>query len=197
MSIFPKSFTSYLTQSILLAFFNPPEEFEITEKAFEINNISKVNLVGKDSTEVGLKKFFEELKKVSGGREVCLIGHNIIQFDMPILENELKRYDSCKELQKYLDDIYVIDTLTMARDDKIWEGLDMDEPVSKKLVVLHEYLLGKELVDSHSAMGDCLGNAKVILEMDPTLMIAEQQMKKWRDTKKQGVSDEDEDTEEE
>ena len=128
-------------------------------------------------------KFFDALKKVSGDRKVCLIGHNIIQFDMPILEKELQRYGSCKDLQKYLDDIYVIDTLTMARDDKIWEDLDMDEPVSKKLEVLHEHLCGKELVDSHSAMGDCLGNAKVLLEMDPTLMIAEQQMKKWRELK--------------
>ena len=186
-----------LTQSILLAFFNPPEEFKIADKAFEINDISKVKLIGKDNTEEGLMKFFQALENVSRGREVCFIGHNIIQFDMPILEKELQRYDdSCKDLQKYLDNIYVIDTLTMARDDKTWNGLDMDKPASRELVALHEYLFGKELVDSHSAMGDCLGNAKVLLKMDPTLKIAEQRMKKWKKVK-QGVSDEDENTEEE
>ncbi len=125
-----------------------------------------------------------------------MVGHNIIGFDIPILEEEIQRYESCREFQTYLDSIRVIDTYTIAKDPETWEILDMEEPTCKSLGYLHNYLLDKELVDSHSAMGDCLGNAQVLLKMDPTLKIAKKHMRKWNEVKKR-VADDDKETEEE
>mmetsp|Transcript_35853 Transcript_35853/g.73212 ORF Transcript_35853/g.73212 Transcript_35853/m.73212 type:complete len:800 (+) Transcript_35853:130-2529(+) len=190
------AFSSLVERMTYSSFLNPPEDFEISDGAFEINGISKVKLIGKDDTEKGLTKFFHALKEVSGKRKLCLVGHNIARFDIPILEKELQRYESCREIRSYLDSIYVIDTLTIAKDKDTWDTLNLDIPASKKLADLHEYLFDKELVDSHSAMGDCLGNAQVLLKMDPTLKIARKHMKQWKEASAE-IVDEDEEAEEE
>ena len=58
------------------------------------------------------------LNEARGDRKLCFIGHNIEQFDLPLMENELRRYESCCELLPMLGEVYLIDTLLLQEPKK-------------------------------------------------------------------------------
>ena len=157
---------------------NPGLDFEITERAYAINGISKNTLLGRRRTKEVLTSLIDFWASRCGKRTLLLVGHNVRTFDLPLLKREMKRVGM--KTNPMLSNAQCIDTLHLLKDKKVWsESDEFDAPPagSFNLGGLYEHVFGRELPDAHSAMGDIKGNAELWLRMDPTMKRALATMK--------------------
>ena len=169
------TFLSQSSSNIFAAYMNPGQAFNIAGGAFGVNGISKWTLLGRRSTREELTALFNFWETRCNGRSLVLAGHNIIKFDLRVLKKEMKRVGI--ESNEMLSNAQCIDTLELLRDTEVWGESEWDAPDVHKLGQLYEHVFGNRMVNAHTAMGDVVGNAELLLKVDPTLKFATKCMK--------------------
>ena len=96
---------------------------------------------------------------------MCLVGHNIESFDLPLLYHEARR---C-EMEARLNDIFYIDTLQLARDNRVWGNIGRVPPDSLKLGNIYEELFEERIIGYHCAFPDAVACARVLQRFDEDL----------------------------
>ena len=139
--------------------------FEMSQGAFARNKISRSMLYGKKKTREALYTLFEHWNEIRQGRKLCLVGHNIESFDLPLLYHEARR---C-EMEARLNDIFYIDTLQLARDNRVWGNIGRVPPDSLKLGNIYEELFGERIIGYHCAFPDAAACARVLECFDEDL----------------------------
>lgn len=115
----------------------------IPEEITNITSITDEDVKNAPTMEQVIPDFY----KFSRGS--ILVGHNVIQYDKPILDRYAKQY-------RYLFDNRVVDTLLVARKTLTSKNY--------KLITICEYL-GISLEGAHRAVNDCEATAKALIEM--------------------------------
>lgn len=87
--------------------------------------------------------FIEKQSEASAGASPVLIGHNILQFDIPLLQNRMN------DIRKpWLSNLYLLDTIKMARVRL------SKKPRSYNLRSLYAEITGQDLKTAHRALAD-------------------------------------------
>jgi len=158
--------------SCLTDFVNPGVEsgnFHLSKGAYEKNKITRMMLYGKKTTAEALTALFEHLDRIRQGRSLCLFGHNIGDYDLPVLYYEAMRCGLTENLRS----MFYVDTMDVAKDEeRVWSNSDDDCPESCSLESLHESLFGEVIVGHHGAFADVSANARVLKRLDPDLSIS-------------------------
>lgn len=120
------------------------------------------------------KDSFEFLTKVSNGHKVCLVGYNIVKFDLPLLHEELKREHGNYEAKRVLLSAaqHYIDTITIVKDEEAWSSCNLQMPEEFSLESVYRHLFDHELLGSHTAVGDVKATLDILLKLDPSLKFA-------------------------
>lgn len=132
------------------------EDSEYNPAALTASNITlkMCNELGKPK-EVVLKEIISLLKKNKTKQKPILVGHNIDEFDIPILDNFFA--ENGEDLSKYVETKYTIDTLWLAR-------MKYPSLSNFKLGTVLE-TAGIDLTNAHRAMNDTKGNKDLFVEM--------------------------------
>ena len=126
-------------------------------------------LYWKKTTAEALTALFEHLDRIRQGRSLCLFGHNIGDYDLPVLYYEAMRCGLTENLRS----MFYVDTMDVAKDEeRVWSNSDDDCPESCSLESLHESLFGEVIVGHHGAFADVSANARVLKRLDPDLSIS-------------------------
>lgn len=150
------------------AYFFPGEE-DISPGAHKVNGLTKDFLLGFDEAVTGLPKWLKWLKEQKGSRKLCLIGHNIEDFDIPILVQEMDRNGIARTKLTNLVTSYV-DTRELVKSHALWNDANREFPWdSKSLGNLYRRVFNEEIPNAHSSIGDVRANMKLLLELDPTM----------------------------
>ena len=108
------------------------------------------------------------ISKIDGEiRPVVLVGHNLISFDLPVLDYQIKRYDLNVQGDWMVDANVqgLLDTLLMFRSKDIWMErkriLDLPNnsllsPPKYSLGIIHQFVLNREIENAHNAIYDVL-----------------------------------------
>ena len=109
---------------------------------------------------------YVSISRINGEcRPVVLVGHNLIAFDLPVLDYQIKRYDLNTQGDWMVDANVkgLLDTLHLFRDRDIWTdrkrvlNLPNNEvafPVKHSLGILHKFVLDREIKNAHNAIYD-------------------------------------------
>lgn len=102
-------------------------------------------------------------QRTEASKPVCLIGHNAVRFDIPLLWREMLRckLDVHTEFQTRLGITQVLDSLPWA---KSYFGAMANPPESMKLTALYEYLFRTPLQQAHSALADTLALVRIMAQ---------------------------------
>jgi hypothetical protein len=141
-------------------------------------------------TQGSALRYLEWVESIGSNNKHCIIGHNIEQFDIPIIIRSLVRGVS-KDIGKARIDRFTkaithyIDTYPLFRDSKaMWDASSLhtypkDTTIfqSFKLGDLYNHVFSERLPNAHTAVGDAKANLKLLLALDPTLYYAKSYMK--------------------
>ena len=136
------------------------EDYICDPIAFKINGFTKqkIETKGRSAKQICQEIKAFEKKHRSGGKKSILVGHNIIRFDNPHLD---QLFESKKEeLEKVFSSTYFKDTQTMSHDmfpDKTGKGEHTLDTLCERL--------GVDKFDAHSAMPDVVANAGAFIKM--------------------------------
>ena len=94
-----------------------------------------------------------------GHQPVVLVGHNIVQFDMPFILAESARYRA--QMPKHQCGISLVDTLLISREMFPKNMYPKEVLASKKQCDVHQHLFGEQPDAQHTAMGDVLALKRI------------------------------------
>jgi DNA polymerase-3 subunit alpha (Gram-positive type) len=134
----------------------PIESKIITSGALQANGITQEQILkGVDPKQV-LNDFITYLKSLNKSHsKIILAGHNIDHFDIPFLDQFFQ--DFKKDLSKYVNDKFTIDTLW-------WSRVRFTESNNFKLGTVCSNL-GIDLINAHRAINDTRANKELLKAM--------------------------------
>ena len=155
-----------------------PEGVKMSREITRLTGISQEDLdtKGKSFSNAWLG-FLDWLKEVSESdviaseneevtrRPIVLVAHNLINFDLPFLDLEIRRNDLDTQGDWILSANIscFVDSLRLLRLDELWSERKRDlnlppaaasQPERKKLGSVYEFIHGREIVNAHNASSD-------------------------------------------
>ena len=129
-------------------------------------------LAGKIGTKDGLERMFDFLDSWrKEGTKLCLFGHNIGRFDLPLLRAEARRHN----LEHRLEGISYVDTYEVLKHEDnniLWANNGMARPTSFSLGNLYNHIFERGITNQHSAVGDVVAIAEILMKLDPNLSVS-------------------------
>jgi len=142
-----------------------------------VNGLSKEFLLGFDTASIGIPKWLNWLIELKGNRKLCLVGHNIEEFDIPVLVQEMDRNGIARsDLTSLIT--YFVDTLKLVKSPALWTEANREFPSeAKSLGNLYRRVFSEDIPNAHTSIGDVRANMKLLLELDPTLKHTKRHMR--------------------
>lgn len=160
-----------------------PYRVRLDENSYQVHGMSKNFLSGLKGSANDCVKWWEDV--MGNNNKHCIIGHNLVKFDLVVIIRNLLRVDVNIETIKKVITHYV-DTLDLFQMEEMWNESQFDFPKTNddiehnmdfKLGTLYEYVFNEKLPNAHTALGDSIATMKLLLEVDPTLKYTKKCMK--------------------